>query len=81
MTATDLAELSATLEHNREARQVQDAASAAEIEALLQSARSNLEAARAIRAESDATNPSYDELRQSLDRVRQIVKDLREGNY
>jgi hypothetical protein len=87
---TDLGEIIATLERNQEERRAQGTASSEEVKALLRSATSHLEAARvngngngsALAGTADAgAEPSYDDIHQSLDKVRRIVSDLKEGRY
>jgi hypothetical protein len=81
MTTTDLAEILATLEHNREERRALHDASSERIQALLRSARTNLDEAHAIREEWERTRMTDEEFRQGVERVRQIAQDLREGRY
>ncbi len=85
---TDLGAIIATLERNRQERRAEDAAMSEEVKALLRSASSHLEAAGvngngsgpAALADGQA-DPGFDDIRRSLDKVRSIVRDLREGRY
>jgi hypothetical protein len=87
---TDLDELIATLERTQEEHRAQGTASSEEVKALLRSATSHLEAARVngngngsgpVGPADGGAEPGYDDIHQSLDKVRRIVSDLKEGRY
>jgi hypothetical protein len=89
---TDPVEIIATLERNQQERRAERAASSREIKALLESASTHLEAARvngsgngngsaAAGSGEGEPEPTYDDIRRSLDKVRSIVSDLKEGRY
>jgi hypothetical protein len=81
MTTTDLAQMIATLEENQRDNRDEGRVSSDEVEALLRSATARLEATAVNRTRSNGTKADYDEIRQSLERVRRIAQDLQEGRY
>jgi len=84
MTMTDLGEIIATLEQSQRDR-LRDADLSERVKVRLENARSLLEVDNGNGSGHGATNgsvdPVYEEIRQSLERVRQIARALREGRY
>ena len=82
MTMTDLGEIIASLERNQQERRERDAVLSERIQERLSNAKSLLEAENGNGSHPvPPVDPVYEEIRQSLERVRQIARDLREGRY
>lgn len=94
MVMTDLGEIIALLEQNQDERRERDTVLSERIQLRLSNARTllagdngsgngtgNGNGSAAVAATNGAADPVYEEIRQSLDRVRQIARDLREGRY
>jgi len=87
MSMTDLGEIIATLEQNQRDR-LRDTEHPDRVKVRLENVKSLLEVdhhtanGNASVANGNArVDPVYEEIRQSLDRVRQIARNLREGRY
>jgi len=87
MSMTDLGEIIATLEQNQRDR-LRDTELPDRVKVRLENVRSLLKVDNhtangnaSVATGNGSVDPVYEEIRQSLDRVRQIARNLREGRY